>query len=71
MFMPRCDGPTTIRAIRSNPSYETLKIFAVSGYPPDQFGLSPTSGGFNRWFQKPLDPEILLKELNRELAPRA
>jgi carbon storage regulator CsrA len=67
MILPRCDGPTTVRAIRSDPSWSALKIFAVSGQAPEHFGLDPAGAGIDRWFRKPLDPTALLRELNREL----
>ena len=40
MPLPRCDGPTTIRRIRSNPAYAGLKIFGVSGHAPERFDLT-------------------------------
>ncbi|OWK44541.1 response regulator [Fimbriiglobus ruber] len=67
MGLPRCDGPTTVRALRHSPAHAGLKIFAVSGYPPEHFGLDHGPTGIDRWFQKPLDPERLLVELDREL----
>lgn len=67
MVLPRCDGPTTIRAIRSNPAYAGLKIFAVSGHAPEEFDLESGPAGVDRWFRKPLNPELLLQELHREL----
>jgi CheY-like chemotaxis protein len=66
MRLPRCDGPTTVRAIRQNPAYAGLKIFAVSS-APEECGLEQGSNGINRWFSKPINPEVLLRELHREL----
>lgn len=68
MMLPRCDGPTTVRQIRDNPNLRDLKIFAVSGYEPDQFGLEAGHTGVDRWFRKPLNPERLLHDLQQELA---
>ena len=64
MMLPRCDGPTTIRRLRDDPAFNDLKIFAMSGYTPDQVGLDCGASGVARWFQKPLNPELLLRELN-------
>jgi len=64
MNMPRCDGPTTVKMIRGEPSFANLKIFAVTGYSPDHFGLDVKRSGIDHWFQKPLNPEKLLGELN-------
>ena len=46
MRMPRCDGPTTIAAIRQNAAYEGLKVFAVSGADPDTCAADPGSRGW-------------------------
>jgi carbon storage regulator CsrA len=66
MRLPRCDGPSTVRAIRQNPAYADLKIFAVAT-APEECGCEQVSNGINRWFSKPLNPEVLLRELHREL----
>ncbi|HWY85562.1 MAG TPA: response regulator [Gemmataceae bacterium] len=72
MGLPRCDGPTTVREIRRNPDYLGLKIFAVSGHTPDEYGLATNSSGIDRWFCKPIDTDSLIHDVSRELAlPRA
>ena len=40
MQMPRCDGPATIQAIRQNPAYAGLRVFAVSGQVPADMGVT-------------------------------
>jgi carbon storage regulator CsrA len=67
MLLPRCDGPTTVRALRDDPAYAGLKIIGVSGHPPERFGIADGPAGVDRWFRKPLDPEKLLAELHREV----
>ena len=67
MLLPRCDGPTTVRAIRGNPAYAGLKIFGVTGTNPERFGLTEGPGGIDRWFHKPLNPEVLVREAFRYL----
>jgi carbon storage regulator CsrA len=64
MMLPRCDGPTTIRMLRRDPALADLKIYAVSGYTPEEVGLDRKMAGVDRWFQKPLNPEVLLRELD-------
>jgi len=64
MNMPRCDGPTTLAAIRANPEWHNLRVFAVSGSSQREVGVSVGEVGVNRWFQKPLDPEVLLGVMN-------
>ena len=67
MVLPRCDGPTTVREIRRNPAQAGLKVFAVSGHPPERFAAGGAPG-VDRWFRKPINPEELLRELDHELA---
>jgi carbon storage regulator CsrA len=67
MFMPRCDGPTTVSAIRSNPAFAGIKVFAISGTSPSELGVSTGPSGVNRWFAKPVNPEKLVQELVREV----
>jgi len=67
MGMPRCDGATTAREIRRDPTCAGLKIFAVSGHSPNDYGFDRGPGGIDRWFDKPLDPALLLRELTKEL----
>ncbi len=67
MQMPRCDGPTTIQAIRTNPDYAGLRVYAVSGQVADEVGVTVGPSGVNRWFRKPLNPQSLVTELRREL----
>jgi CheY-like chemotaxis protein/sRNA-binding carbon storage regulator CsrA len=67
MLMPRCDGPTTVRTIRRNPHFAGMKIFAVSGTAPAELGVELGPQGIDRWFQKPLDPERLVGELQSVL----
>lgn len=72
MRMPRCDGRTMVRMIRSNPSYADLPIFAVSATEPQEMGIPTGAEGVNDWFAKPLNPELLasrIGRLNRETVP--
>ena len=67
MMMPRCDGPSFVRQVRSNPSYQGLKIFAVSSIEPSTIGLVTGDGGIDGWFPKPLDPGELVSVLTARL----
>lgn len=60
MNMPRCDGRSALQAIRSNPVLRDLPVFAVSGSSQREVGVTVGAAGVNRWFQKPLDPEVLI-----------
>jgi carbon storage regulator CsrA len=65
MLMPRCDGPSTVRAIRKNEHYAGMKVFAVSGLPPQALSVPIGPEGVDHWFPKPLDPEALINEINK------
>ena len=67
MIMPRCDGPTTVRTIRRDPTYAELPIFGLSGHPRDEFDVDSGPNGINAWYQKPFDPQVLLRDLDRTL----
>jgi carbon storage regulator CsrA len=67
MRMPRFDGSKTISAIRSNPDYRGLKLFAVSGMRPEDMNVTLGPTGVDRWFSKPVDPKTLLEALKDEL----
>jgi carbon storage regulator CsrA len=68
MGLPRVDGPTVVREIRSNPAFTGLKVFGVTGFQPEEFDLECGPSGIDRWFLKPLDPTMLLHDLRAELA---
>jgi two-component system, OmpR family, response regulator len=65
MGLPRCDGATAVREIRRDPRLAGLKIFAVSGHTPDEYSQVSGPGGVDRWFCKPLDPALLVRDLNQ------
>jgi carbon storage regulator CsrA len=67
MRMPRFDGRKTIRAIRNNPDYRGLKLFAVSGTRPDEMNVALGPNGVDRWFTKPIDPKMLLEAMRDDL----
>ncbi|TWT82147.1 Response regulator MprA [Planctomycetes bacterium CA13] len=65
MHMPRMDGPKTVSAIRSNPDYEGIKLFAVSGAEQQ---LVPTGDqGVDHWFSKPIKPDEFAHDLAEEV----
>lgn len=65
MHLPRCDGRTMLAAVRANPVWRGLRVFALSGAAPAELGVTIGEGGVSRWFQKPLDPEALLAAMNQ------
>ncbi|HXG08230.1 MAG TPA: response regulator [Gemmataceae bacterium] len=64
MRLPRCDGPATVAAIRQNPAYRGLRIFAVTGGTPAEFNLPSGEAGVDAWFQKPLNPKRIVEAMS-------
>jgi carbon storage regulator CsrA len=67
MLMPRFDGRKTISAIRNNPDYRGLRLFAVSGKRPEELNVSLGPDGVDRWFTKPIDPRTLLEAMREDV----
>jgi two-component system, OmpR family, response regulator len=68
MGLPRLDGPSTVRRIRNDPACAGLKIYAVSGHAADEYGLAVGPAGVDGWFQKPVDPFALVRNLSQGMA---
>lgn len=67
MQMPRLNGCKTISAIRGNPAYRGLKVFAVSGDTRASHEIPLSDRGVDHWFSKPLKPTEFVKELEARL----
>ena len=67
MKMPRFDGTKTVTAIRDNPEYRGLKVFAVTGTDQEQANVAIGPTGVDQWLSKPLNPEVLLALIEKEL----
>lgn len=68
MQMPRLNGRKTVSAIRCNPAYRGLKVFAVSGDSQAANEMPLGDRGVDRWFSKPLKPTEFIEELDARLA---
>ena len=66
--MPRMDGPSTVSAIRSNPQYNDIKLFMVSGEDRDTVNLTEGAQGIQHWFSKPLEPKAFVNDLAKSIA---
>ena len=72
MVIPKGDGPTVLRKIRESRTFGQLKVFAVSGTSPSNWNIATGPKGVDRWFEKPVDPQVLVREITQELdRPRA
>jgi carbon storage regulator CsrA len=68
MWMPNCDGPGTVRRVRSDPRYSGMKVFTISSTPPQEAGLSTGPDGVDAWFPKPLNPRKLWETIRDGVA---
>lgn len=67
MHMPKCDGRTTVQALRESHRFQSTLIFAVSGTSPEDNGLPMGKQGVDRWFPKPVSLETLLSAIEQSL----
>ncbi len=63
MEMPRLGGEQTVREIRADYNFDDMKLYVVSGLEQRSANVPVGDRGIQRWFQKPLSPEILVQEL--------
>jgi len=68
MNLPRLDGAGVIRKIRSNPAFDDVEIFAVSGQTATTAGVDVQKNRVADWFQKPLQPAGLVAAIRRHVA---
>lgn len=68
MRLPRLGGPETIAAIRQNPAYHGLRIFAVTGSSPAEVDVSIGEQGVDAWFQKPINPKRIVEAMNATIS---
>ena len=67
MEMPRLNGVECVKEIRSDGQFDEMKLFVVSGMDPNAANLPTGDRGVQRWFQKPLSPDELVRELSASL----
>ena len=66
MHMPKCDGPTTIKKIRSYPRFNEIAFYAVSGSSASEIESQHGNMGIRRWFQKPVEASELVQAIRDE-----
>jgi len=70
MQMPRLNGETTLRLIRTDSRLKDLRVIGISGNEPQMHILPDALRGFDGWFSKPLQLNQLLSLINQsEPAP--
>jgi CheY-like chemotaxis protein len=67
MRMPRFDGRKTVSAIRNNPDYRGVKLFAVTGTAQADMNVHVGPKGVDRWFSKPLNAQHLIAALREDM----
>lgn len=58
--MPRMDGLTLIKTLRTLPSYRTTPILMLTTESGDAMKMQGRSAGATGWLVKPFDPQKLL-----------
>ena len=66
MQLPRLGGADAIGVLRSDPKFQGLKVYAVSGMDRMQAPVSVGPQGVDYWFSKPLNPSELVERILAE-----
>lgn len=65
--MPRLDGPGVARALRAEAALRHVPLVAVTALARDVDRERALAAGFDAVFSKPIDPPLLMRELQRFL----
>ncbi len=63
--MPRMDGLTLIKTLRSLPSYRTTPILMLTTESGDAMKMQGRAAGATGWLVKPFDPQKLLEVVKK------
>ena len=66
--MPNIDGLEAIRRIRGNPALKRLKVIALTASAMRGDREAGLQSGFDAYLTKPIDADLLQKEIERLLA---
>lgn len=64
LYMPKLDGFEVCRQLKNNNGTSTIKIIAISGYTDQKNREKIISCGADRFFEKPVDMKVIIKEIN-------
>jgi carbon storage regulator CsrA len=70
MNMPKFNGAKTVNWIRESERLRSLRIFGVSGPRGDRSRLPHGSQGVDHWIEKPINPEMVVKQMSRAIEYR-
>jgi len=62
--MPLMDGYEVCSRLRATERGPNVKIYAVSGFGSDEHRRRASSAGFDGWYLKPIDFEMVSRDLN-------
>ena len=68
MNMPNLDGPATVQRIRECSIHPNVPVFAVTGQPIEESGLSISGDGVTAWFQKPVQVNEIVEAIENCVA---
>ncbi len=68
LALPIMDGWELLMTIRDNPQTAGLPCFAVTAYHSAEVADQAMHAGFTAYFQKPVEPDSLMKALGHILA---
>ncbi len=68
--MPVLDGFAVVRKIRENPLLATLPVVAVTAYAMQDDREKILNSKFDGYLSKPINPRLLMEELDRLLSQR-
>ncbi|HKX93584.1 MAG TPA: ATP-binding protein [Methylibium sp.] len=71
MMMPGMNGLQVLAAARADPALRTMPCVAISANAMPEEIDAATRAGFDGYLVKPLAVDVLLREIDRRLAPRA
>ena len=69
MQLPRLDGAGAVGVLRSDPRFQGLKVYAVSGMDQCMARVPIGPEGVDHWLSKPVDPQQLVELINAETLP--
>lgn len=67
LMMPRLDGLGVCKQLRAQPETANLAILLLSGNSQDRAVTAGLRAGANAYLMKPIDPPLLLREINKYL----
>ncbi len=65
--MPRMDGLTLIRSLRTMPQYKKVPIIMLTTESSDEMKSRGRAAGANGWMVKPFDPKRLIEVVKKVL----